>query len=303
MSGAAQGPRDSFRSYRELLDAYGFTPSRSLGQNFLLDPSLHRSLVDAAAPQADELVLEIGPGLGFLTRELVTRCPVLAVEVDPRLFAVLQQERQDWTGAGGLTLLGLDILQSNRLHPEVLEALQRARAGQPEGSAWLVVANLPYAISGPVLAELACLADPPERMAVLVQLELAERIAARPGPGSYGSLSVLLQSGYQGRILRKVGKQVFRPRPKVDSAMLLLQRRDGGTLAADAAWRRGFARFLREVFAARRKQLRNAPPLRRLAGEPPPELREFLGLRAEQLDPDQLQALYEVCRRGEEESA
>lgn len=257
-----------FAAYKELLDARGFHPSRRLGQNFLLDPSLHRVLVDAVAPRPEDLVVEVGAGLGFLTRELAGRCRVVAVEIDDRLFRLLQDEVATFPGGGAdVRLLHADVLSRSRINPAVLEVLAEERAAGPRGiGRLLVVANLPYAIAGPLLAEFSSLDQPPIEMAVLVQLELAERLTAVPGTRAYGALAVQLQLGYEARFLRKVGAQVFRPRPNVDSGMVHFGPRPDGCRDRPAAERRAMGVFWRQVFAARRKKLKNAAVLRSAVG-------------------------------------
>ncbi|MEE2888441.1 MAG: 16S rRNA (adenine(1518)-N(6)/adenine(1519)-N(6))-dimethyltransferase RsmA, partial [Planctomycetota bacterium] len=238
------------------MDSLQFKPSRRLGQNFLLDPSLHRVLVDAADPGPGDLVLEIGPGLGFLTRELAGRARTLAVEVDGRLHEIVSRELPGFPdGGASVRLLHCDALQGSRISPLVIEALAEERA--VHDGRFLVVANLPYAISGPLLAELAYLPSPPDEMAVLVQLELAQRITALPGTKDYGAMTAWLQLAYQPSILRKVSAQVFRPRPQVDSAMLQLAPLKNGRCDLGDADRQGLSEFLRQALSGRRKKLRN----------------------------------------------
>ena len=284
--------RDSFASYRERLDALGFTPSRRLGQNFLLDPSLHRVLVEAVCPQTADLVLEVGAGLGFLTRVLAESCRVVAVEVDNRLQGILAAEREGYPGGGEtVQLVNADALVRSRINPVVLEAVARARSTQPAQSRFMVVANLPYAIAGPLLAELAALAEPPSEMAVLIQLELAQRISAVPGTREYGALAVQLQLAYRPRLLRRVGAQVFRPRPKVDSAMVHLEPREDGSLHRSAEERREMGVFWRHLFASRRKKLRNAKVLQGKSGS---ELSAaILDCRPDTVAPEDLLALWD----------
>lgn len=286
--------RNRFAAYRDLMDSMDFKPSRRLGQNFLLDPSLHRVLVDAADPQAGDLVLEVGPGLGFLTRELSGRARTLAVEVDGRLHKIMSGELSDFAcGGASIRLLHCDALKSSRIHPQVLEALTEERATHT--GRFLVIANLPYAISGPLLAELASLPSPPDELAVLIQLELAQRIAAQPGTKAYGALSVQLQLAYEPSILRKVGAQVFRPRPQVDSAMLHLAPRAEGYAGLGPMDRQGLGVFLRQIFAGRRKKLRNAKVL---AGRVvAPHLEHLLELRPDAVAPNEFLGLF--CHLGE----
>lgn len=282
--------RDRFASYRELMDSLGFKPSRRLGQNFLLDPSLHRVLVEAVDPRPGDLVLEVGPGLGFLTRELAGRARVLAVELDARLHQIISRELPGYVDGGeSIRLLHCDVLQRSRIHPRVIEALAEERA--VHRGRFLVIANLPYAISGPLLAELAVLPSPPDELAILIQLELAQRIAGSPGTKDYGALTVQLQLAYRPSILRKVGAQVFRPRPQVDSAMLhLAPRTDGGT-DLDHEDRRRLAVFLRQVFAGRRKKMRNAKVL--AACSVAPHLEHLLELRPDAVAPNEFLELFQ----------
>jgi len=245
--------------YRGLLAQVGFRPSRRWGQNFLLQPALHRVLVEALAPASGDLVLEVGAGLGFLTRELVAHCRVLAVEVDNRLCELVTRELG---GNEHLRLVHADVLSRSRLNPEVMAALRQEQEHCP--GRLLVGANLPYAISGPLLAALVTMPSPPAAMALMVQLEFAQRLTATPGTKDYGSLSVLAQLGYDVRLLRRVGAEAFWPRPRVDSAIVHLgQRQDGnGILSWRSPERLQLAQFVRQLFCGRRKKLRNAGVLR-----------------------------------------
>lgn len=289
--------RDPFQRYREAMDQLGFRPSRTLGQNFLLDPSLHRWIAEVAEPAPGDLVLEIGAGLGFLTRELAGRCRrVVAAEIDSRLRRIAAA---DLAELGNVELLELDALggPGRSLHPQLVEAVAREGAG----GAFLVVANLPYAVSGPLLAELCLLGRPPDRAIVLVQKELAERIAGSTAAADYGALSVLIQSLYQVRRLRDVPPQVFRPRPRVASSVLRLDRRAASeALAAGADRRRRFAAFVRRLFQQRRKTLRATLPSAAAAVDRPvPHLTDdFLQRRAESLEPPLLWDLWLQVERG-----
>ena len=259
----AEGGRAPLAHYRQMLAQKGFHPSRRLGQNFLLEPELHRVVLNAVDPQPKDLVLEVGAGLGFLTRELIRRCRVLAVEVDGRLCQLLEEELG---GRQSLRLLQADVLCRSKLSPQVIAALEEERrrcAGR-----FLVVANVPYAISGPLLAALLTMPSPPAAMGLLVQLEFAQRLTAEPAQKAYGSLSVLVQLGYDVRLLRRVDAAVFWPRPQVDSAIVHLQQRQGGTgiLNRPAAERQSFAGFVRQLFCSRRKMLKNAQVLRPIPG-------------------------------------
>lgn len=295
MSSDAPAGRDPFSRYRDQLSAAGFKPSTTRGQNFLLDPSLHRWIADQAAPGEADTVVEIGVGLGFLTRELAARAgKVLAVEIEPRLLAIA---RAELAGHDNIEWLEGDALGGPKrsLLPRIAEVAE-ACTGR-----LLVVANLPYSVSGPMLAELAQLRRLPDRIVVLVQKELGQRLAAAAGGENYGGLTGLIQSMFVARSLRDVSPNVFRPRPKVWSSVVGLDRRDDlpEPLQPEDR-RRRFAIFVRALFGQRRKALRRTYELAARALDRPADgLPDDLARqRAEQLSPDQLVALWQQCEAG-----
>lgn len=289
MARPVTGSRDSFARFREVLESIGFRPSSALGQNFLLDPTLHRVIAQSAGAGEQDVVLEIGVGLGFLTRELAGIAgSVVGVEIDKRLFEVASREL---AGFPCVQLVRADALggPGGTIAPGVVDAV---RARLRAGGRLLVVANLPYSVSGPLLAELCCLDPLPARILVLVQKELGQRLAAKHATGDYGSLSALCQALYRVRILRDVPPQVFRPRPKVVSALVELVLRDDLTPLGPPA-RRSLAGFLRALFQQRRKVLRTTLPRAcEAAGLPVPAHGIDLGLRAEALSPKALLGLW-----------
>ncbi|MCR9248300.1 MAG: 16S rRNA (adenine(1518)-N(6)/adenine(1519)-N(6))-dimethyltransferase RsmA [bacterium] len=302
--------RAAFERYRAAMAALGFRPSSQRGQNFLLDPTLHAWLADQAGATADDTVVEIGVGLGFLTRELATRAGrVVGIEVDERLFTLASRELGGGGGGdgdaapGNVELVLGDAMggPDRSLLPVIGESIASAQAAGHQG---LLVANLPYSISGPLLAGIATLPDLPQRAILLVQKELALRVAAAAGTPDYGGLSALLQVVFEATVLRDVSPQVFRPRPKVTSAVLQLDRRavipDG---LVPAAARRRFAAFVRALFQQRRKVLRTTLPRAAaaigstgLAGSastwPFAHAEELGGQRAEQLAPTAIHGLF-----------
>ena len=287
--------RDPFASYLARMQAAGFRPSSSLGQNFLLDPTLHRWIAECAAPQPQDTVLEVGVGLGFLTRELAARAgTVVAIEIDARLLQLAREElgelkNVEWVHGDALGGTG------RTLHPEALAA---AGAAQARGAQLLVVANLPYAVAGPLLVELAVLAPLPARAVLLVQKELAQRVAAPCGSADYGGLGALVQAVFTATLARDVPPQVFRPRPKVMSSILVLEPRRGGPLAAaTTAMRRSFAAFVRALFQQRRKMLRRTLPAAAAAvgRQPLPLSPAELEARAESVPPDRLVEWWSRC--------
>lgn len=245
MSAASEEPRTSrpaWSEFRASLDAAGFRPSRRLGQNFLLDENLCAALVRDADVAPGEFVLEVGAGCGFLTAHLAMQgARVLAIEIDRRLFEVAHSflARHD-----EVELLHLDALAKKReLAPELVERL-------PRDAPWKLVANLPYSISGPLLALVAELEHPPDVISVLVQREMADRILAPAAGPERGPLAVKLQAVYAGTRVREVSRELFWPRPKVASSVLRLDRRPDALPAADLA---ALDTLLRLLFQRRRQ--------------------------------------------------
>jgi 16S rRNA (adenine1518-N6/adenine1519-N6)-dimethyltransferase len=295
MTDPADQGRAAFARYRDLMAAHGFRPSRRFGQNFLLEPALHRAIADAVEVGPEDLVVEVGPGLGFLTRELARRAGrVVAVEIDPRLARILEGEIRTMPGGDRVELLVRDVLgKGSVIAPEVEAAVTRAREAVP--GRLLVVANLPYAVTGPFLAALVQAGfGAADAMSLLVQWEFAERVAAGEGEAAHGGPSALLQAGYEVDVVRRVGREVFRPRPQVDSAIVRLRARTGTPFQAWSPEERSrFARFVRAVFAARRKTLRHG--LERAEKELGVRFEVDAGLarrRAEELGADALVELF-----------
>ena len=224
---------------RKLMAAERLRPRRGLSQNFLTDPVALDAIVDAAELRAGDRVVEIGPGLGVLTRRLLAAgASVLAVELDARLAAWL---RRELGGVPGFELVEADALD---IHP---------RDCFP-GQSYKLVANIPYHITSPLLHAFLEGERPPELTVLLVQLEVAERVAAPPGGMSY--LSVFVQNIADAELAAKVPAAAFEPAPKVDSAVLRLRRRRDPPIAAGPA-RDPFYRIVQAGFRQRRKQLHN----------------------------------------------
>ena len=230
---------------RRELEAEGVRPTKTLGQNFLYDPNLARAIVRDARVVAGDRVLEVGPGCGFLTVPLADAgVDLLAVEIDPRLMRVAQRavgERDN------VRFLRTDVLDGKHaLSARVHEALWT------EGD-WHLVANLPYAISGPLVALLACGSNPPRSMTMLVQNEMAERFAAEPGTGAFGALTVRVRLRYEATLGRTVGAQLFWPKPRVASRIVRLERANRTDITPDELGR--LDALVDGLFQRRRKTL------------------------------------------------
>ena len=239
---------------RRLLEAWDLRPSKGLGQNFLLDQTVLDRIVAAAELTADDVVLEIGPGLGTMTEWLAREAGhVIAVEVDDRLMPVLQSVLAD---LDNVTLIHGDILA---LDPH---ALVSAADPQPPSSSvqhpaanvrYKVVANLPYYITSAILRHLFEASLKPQRTIITVQREVAQRIVAKPGQMSL--LAVSVQFYGQPRLLFRIKPGSFYPSPGVESAVIQVDLHTTSLLPAEET--ASFFRVVRAGFAQRRKQLHN----------------------------------------------
>jgi 16S rRNA (adenine1518-N6/adenine1519-N6)-dimethyltransferase len=293
-------PRQTLGFLKQRLAAAGIRPRTALGQNFLIDLNLLDILVDVAELNANDVVLEVGTGTGALTALLAQRAAaVVTVEVDP---SIQQLAAEHLAAMLNVTMLRTDALRGkNRLNPAVLDALDAQLSAAPNRELKLV-ANLPYNVATPLVANLLALDRPPKSMTVAVQKELAERIAAPPGCKDYGALSVWVQSQCRVEILRLLPPEAFWPRPKVSSAFIRIEL--DPLLRERIADRRHFHAFVRAIFLHRRKLLRSQvlsavgdrfdkPAVDALLAE----LRLDGMLRAEQLPSEALLALAEAARR------
>ncbi len=237
-----------------LFETHGIHPRSDLGQNFLIDLNLIEFVVRHAELDSRDVALEIGTGTGGMTTFLAARAGhVVTVEIDKHVYGLALEAT---AGLENVTLLHTDALKNkNQLHPEVLETVRRELARDPDRRLKLT-ANLPYHVAAPIIGNLIATDIPWERMVVTVQFEMGERMMAAPRTGEYGAMAIWLQSQCQIRILKKLGPQVFWPRPQVDSAVVLVT--PDSELAAKIEHREFFHDFLRRVFTLRRKHLRAA---------------------------------------------
>ena len=210
---------------------------KSLGQHFLDDRRILDRIVDALDPQAGDTVIEIGPGRGSLSDALVDRVGrLILVEYDRALAALL---RERYSRADRVTVVESDVLETN------LAAL----AGGP----FKLIGNVPYYITTPILFH-GLEAPRASRMVLLVQREVADRIVAAPGSKEYGALSVNVQSVADAKIAFRVAPGSFKPPPKVESAVIVIEPRANPVVAP--AHERSFRRFVLDAFGMRRKQMR-----------------------------------------------
>lgn len=254
---------------------------RSLSQNFLIDPNLQKKILRELAAEPGEAVLEIGAGHGELGGRLAGRvAEIVLVELDDDLALELT--------ARFAADESVQVVQGDALELDLSGLI-------PEGRAYRVLSNLPYAITTPLLFRILDMRPPSERVVVTVQQEVAERIVADPGSRTYGALSVGVQVRGTPRVAFRVGRSAFRPIPAVDSAVVVIDPDPAAPFGEEAA---ALRRLTRVIFGQRRKQLqkilRSAPEYH-LSKEAVERLAAVVGFdprdRPEALDPRALRAL------------
>jgi 16S rRNA (adenine1518-N6/adenine1519-N6)-dimethyltransferase len=252
---------------RDLLTSRGLAPRRELGQNFVADPNTVRRIARAAGVGPGDRVVEIGAGLGSLTLALAeTGAAVTAIEVDRGVAAVLREVVAE--------VPSIAVVEADAMALD-WGALLAGHDG------WVLVANLPYNVATPLVADLLDTVPAIDRMLVMVQKEVAERLAARPGTPAYGAVSVKVAYWAAARLVGDVPASVFVPRPNVESALVEIVRRPPPPIAPSDL----FA-LVRAGFGQRRKMLRRslagvvAPPQFAAAGVDPTARPEQLDLEA-----------------------
>jgi 16S rRNA (adenine1518-N6/adenine1519-N6)-dimethyltransferase len=230
---------------KEILKKYGFTFKKSLGQNFLIDTNILHRIVDHAEITEETGAIEIGPGIGALTEQLAKRAKkVLAFEIDQRLLPILADTLSPYPNA-------------KVIHQDVLKADLKGTLEQEFENIedLMVVANLPYYVTTPILMKLLEEQIPVRGIVVMLQKEVADRIAAKPGTKDYGSLSIAIQYYTEAETVMIVPKTVFNPQPNVDSAVIRLLRRPKPAVEVqDEAF---FFQVVRASFGQRRKTILN----------------------------------------------
>lgn len=228
------------------MSEYGIKPVKSLGQNFLLDNNTIEKIIDSANITEDDFVIEIGPGAGSLTRELAQRAGnLVAIEIDKKLIPLLNDTMAEYDN---FELMHADILKID-VKTQILDKYKKYNS-------YKVVANLPYYITTSILMNFLESSCPPSSMIVMMQKEVAERMAAGPGSKTYGSLSVV--SGYYCRVkkIMDVSPNCFYPKPDVSSSVIRMDVRENPEVAIDDEG--FFFKLVKSAFAQRRKKVSNS---------------------------------------------
>ena len=231
---------------KDIKERYGFKLSKSLGQNFLTDKNIIDRIIESAEIGPDDLVIEIGPGIGVITREAAeTARKVIAVEIDKNLIPILKETLSD---VDNVEIVNQDILKTdvNQLIASLGDSISGVK----------IIGNLPYYITTPIIMKLLEDGVKADSITVMMQKEVADRIKAFPGSKAYGALSVAVQYYCTVEAVVNVPKEVFVPQPKVDSTVLRLNIREEAPVKL--LNREIFFRCVKAGFGQRRKTLLNS---------------------------------------------
>ena len=277
----------------KIREKHGFRHSKSLGQNFLSDIHIIEDIVDGSDIEPEDLVIEIGPGMGVLTAAAAERAgKVIAVEIDKKLIPILKETLAEYDN---VEIINADIMKTDLT--EIVEANRPADGGKVR-----VIGNLPYYITTPIIMKLLEESVPADSITIMMQKEVADRIKAGPGGKDYGALTVAV--GFYCTIthVADAPKEVFVPRPKVDSTVIRLDLRK--ECPVDLINQKIFFETVKGGFGQRRKTLLNS--LTGVRGLPKPEIADALDAagidpkrRAETLSLDEFAAVAnEIARRA-----
>lgn len=256
-------------STKDIVKKYGFKFTKSLGQNFLIDENVLFDIVEGAEVCEEDFVIEIGPGVGTLTKELLKKAKrVCSIEIDSDLIPILNEELKDFDN--------FEIVHQDALKINFNELIG-------EETSVKVVANLPYYVTTPIIIKLLNEAYKFKSLTIMIQKEVGERIAAVPSTKEYGALSILVQYYCTAEVIRNVTPASFVPRPKVDSIVVKLNKLDRPSVQVKDE--KLYFKISREAFNKRRKTLWNAM--------------KGLGLNGEQMQTAFERAGIDPIRRGE----
>lgn len=234
---------------QQIRERHNFQLSKSLGQNFITDKSIIERIVEGADIGADDLVIEIGPGIGVLTAEAAKTCArVVAIEIDKKLIPILSETLQEYDN---IKVINQDILKTDL--NEIIDA--ERDAGSFTGKV-KIIGNLPYYITTPIIMGILEKGVAADSITIMMQKEVADRIKAKPGGKIYGAISVAVQYYCTVEQVASVPKEVFIPRPKVDSAVLKLCIREKRPV--ELIDERIFFACIKAGFGQRRKTLLNS---------------------------------------------
>lgn len=233
------------RRTQEILQSYEFAFKKSLGQNFLIDINILQNIIDYAEVNGNTGVIEVGPGIGSLTEQLALKAKkVVAFEIDDRLIPILEETLAAYES--------IDIIHADFLKVDIDEVIREYFS---ECEQVHLVANLPYYITTPILMHILQSSEAVSHVTVMLQKEVAERMAAQPNTKEYGSLSIAVQYYTEAKVVMDVPKTVFIPQPNVVSSVLTLKRRAQALVDVDDE--PFFFELVQASFAHRRKTIRN----------------------------------------------
>lgn len=234
---------------RDIKERYGFKLSKSLGQNFLTDKNIIDRIIEGAGIGPEDLVIEIGPGIGVITSEAAeTAKKVIAVEIDKNLIPILKETLAD---RDNVEIVNQDILKT-----DVNRLIDDCFRGEGDFSGVKIIGNLPYYITTPIIMKLLEDGVKADSITIMMQKEVADRIKAAPGTKAYGALSVAVQYYCTVEAVVNVPKDVFVPQPKVDSTVLKLKIREEKPV--ELKDREVFFSCVKAGFGQRRKTLLNS---------------------------------------------
>ena len=232
------------RETKAIIDSYSFSFQKKFGQNFLVDSNVLENIIEKAGITEEDLVLEIGPGIGTMTQYLCESArEVVAIEIDETLIPILNYTLEDYDN--------VEIINDDALKTDIEKIVKKKNGGKPIK----VVANLPYYITTPIIMGLLEGKAPIESITIMVQKEVAERMQTGPGSKDYGALSLAVQYYADANILMTVPASCFMPRPKVDSSVIKLDIYDKPPV--DVCDEEMMFKIIRASFNQRRKTLVN----------------------------------------------